>query len=89
MGIASEEKFVEALNQAFHGSVSTSYDLKSQLLNSYQHVMGGMPRAFKSQSSKNAHKHGRKRTRKQPRAAPQELDEPSAVEVNLQETVTG
>ena len=47
-GQDSEDEFLGALDEAFGGGLFNDKDLKSQLLNSFHHVVGGAGNAFKS-----------------------------------------
>ena len=45
-GADSEDVYIAALDNAFDGGLTGDKDLKSQLLNSFHHVLGGDPNAF-------------------------------------------
>ena len=51
-GAESEQAYIHALDAAFDGGLSSDKNLKSQLLNSFHHIVGGDPNAFKSMSSR-------------------------------------
>ena len=46
-----EDLYIAWLDHAFDGGLSGDKDLKSQLLNSFHHIVGGADEAFKSHSS--------------------------------------
>ena len=55
-----ETEFVDFQDDAFKGMVKQDTDLQSQLLNSYRHVMGSAPCAFRSRSEQKLHGRSRK-----------------------------
>ena len=67
-GADSEDVYIAALDNAFDGGLSGDKDLKSQLLNSFHHVLGGDPNAFKSHSSQRRRRRPRK-SRTSPRGS--------------------
>ena len=64
-GAHSEEDYLSTLDAAFDGRLSGDKDLKSQLLNSFHHVIGPDPNAFKSRPSQR-----RQRLPRKSRSAP-------------------
>ena len=71
-----KDSYMACLDHAFDGCLSLDKDLKSQLLNSFHHIVGGADEAFKSQSSQR----GRRRPPRQSRggSARADVDEPEA-----------
>ncbi len=80
-GADSEERLLDTLSAACDFNLDSNKDLKSQLLNSFHHIMGDTKEAFKSRSSQ--------RRRRRPRKS-RESDAPHAeVLTHIHSTSTG